>query len=61
MENLTAQLVSALENALEALRNIAPHLISNDCFNSGINFDGPCPCSLCRGKRALDAARSVTV
>ena len=60
MVDHTAQLVSALENALEALRNIAPHLISNDCLNSGIDFEGPCPCTLCRGKRALDAARSVT-
>ncbi len=52
------KLITALENALEALRNVAPkHMIKGGCFNRDITFDGPCPCTLCVGKRAIAQAR----
>ena len=50
-------LLEALGNALYGLRNVAPErLIRDDCFNWERVSGGPCPCTLCLGKRALATA-----
>lgn len=49
------ELLEALKDCIEGLRKTSGHLVKNDCFNSGLDYD-PCPCSLCLANRAIAKA-----
>jgi hypothetical protein len=53
--NAHDELLEALKSCVEGLRNTCRHLINNDCFNAGLDYD-PCPCSLCQANRAIAKA-----